>query len=182
MSRNFFYILLALSFVFATLSALIYLKRLQMLSLHGIKHKWKYLSVLYSTTIGINVLLFLFIFPVVANIATAGESGNVANNNILSNLTLKVDIPCPGHAPLISGELQTINGVNSVQFRFPNYFDVSYDSAITSKDKILGLGIFIEYPAFVVNDTPQDTPRNSPQTAAPVGCSGCGGCSGSCGG
>ena len=44
LSPYFFYILIALSFIFATISALIYLKKCALLSLRGIKTKWKYLK------------------------------------------------------------------------------------------------------------------------------------------
>ena len=68
LNSYFFYILIIFSFVFATISAIIYLQRNGILSIQGIKRKWKYLSILYGTTIFINLLLFLVIFPYVANL------------------------------------------------------------------------------------------------------------------
>ena len=131
LNAYFFYILIGLSFVFATISAAIYLRKHRLFHLDGLKRKWKYLSMLYGTTIGINLLLFMVIFPIAANMTIASPTGAFAGD--LSEITLKVDIPCPGHAPLISEELKTISGVKLIKFRFPNYFDVSYESSTSQK-------------------------------------------------
>ena len=64
----FFYILIGLSFGFATISAIIYLQRNGILSFQGIKRKWKYLSILYGITISVNLILFTVIFPITANL------------------------------------------------------------------------------------------------------------------
>lgn len=177
LSRYFFYLLILLSFVFATISAIIYLKRCQLLSFEGMKKKWKYLSVLYGTSIGVNLILFLFIFPLAANLTTAAPTGATVASS-LSTVTLQVDIPCPGHAPLISSDLKTIQGVQSVTFRFPNYFDVGYDSTKTSQEEILSLDVFKTYPA-----TKSGGDAEAKQTANVAGgCSVCGGCNGACGG
>jgi len=68
----------------------------------------------------------------------------------LPSITLRVDIPCPGHAPLITSELRTIEGVEDVQYRFPNKFVVNYNSQITSKDQILALDVFNTYKALII--------------------------------
>ena len=176
LSRYFFYGLILLSFVFATISAVIYLKRCNLLSLEGIKRKKGYLSILYGTSIGINLLLFMVIFPIAANMTSASPTGAVVAGS--SDITLKVDIPCPGHAPLITEDLRKINGVSSVKFRFPNYFDVTYDSGTTNQNEIMGLEVFDIYPAKKISgEEVQKT-----QAQAPTGCSSCGGCSGACGG
>jgi plastocyanin domain-containing protein len=65
---NLFIYLVILSFIFATLSAVFYLKRNRFLTMSGIKKKWKYLSILFLTTIIVNVGLIYFILPAVANI------------------------------------------------------------------------------------------------------------------
>ena len=173
----FFYILILLSFVFATISAIIYLKRGGLLSLKGVKKKWKYLSVLYGASIGANLILFLLIFPIAANITMA--TGAVVLED-LSEVSLKVDIPCPGHAPLISGELYTISGVKSVKFRFPDYFDVYYDESETSQDEIFSLDVFDIYPAVKISGAIQENVVE--RDGATIGCSKCSGCSGDCGG
>ena len=144
LNRYFFYILIAISFSLATVSSAIYLKKNGMLSRSGIKGKWKYLSVMYGSTIGTNLLLFLVIFPLLANYSSSPSGAFVAGT---STLNLAVDIPCSGHATLISQELKTINGVEGVTFSQPNKFAVSYDSAKTSKEKILALEVFKTYPA-----------------------------------
>jgi copper chaperone CopZ len=168
MNRYFFYILIGISFLFATISAIIYLKRQGFITSNrdkgkfGInvssqifKRKWKYLSTMYGTTIGVNLLLFLVIFPLLANVSlfptsVAGASTGIAS---LSSIKLKVDIPCSGHASLISGELKTIDGVDGVQFSLPNTFDVTYDTTKTSKDQILSLEVFKTYKATVLSES-----------------------------
>lgn len=159
MNKYFFHALIGVSLGFATLSSAFYLKKNGLLSLEGIKKKWKYLSIMYGSTIGINLLLFMLIFPLLANVSVGSSSitglatGIANNENTDSLLKLKVNIPCPGHAPLISEELKTIKGVTGIKFSFPNYFDVTYNSVETSKQKILALDVFKSYPATVVSES-----------------------------
>lgn len=68
-----------------------------------------------------------------------------------SSVKLAVNIPCPGHALLITNALKSINGVLEVDFDFPNVFDVKYVPAKTSKEAILSVDIFKTYEAKVVN-------------------------------
>ena len=188
----FFHILVLLSLGFATLSSILYLRKNGLLSISGAKRKWKYLSTMYGSTIGINLLLFLIIFPILANISFAQAiTGNfvAAINNSefveLSSLRLQVDIPCSGHATLISSELKTIDGVNGVQFNLPNIFDVKYDLSKTSKQQILELEVFKTYKATVLSESSNQqalTLEQQATLAQTVGRSCCGGsCSGSCG-
>jgi hypothetical protein len=157
----FFHVLVAISFVFATISAMIYLKKNGLLSFQGLKRKKGYLSILYGTTIGINLFLFMFIFPVVANIDSSsgltasmirafGSGDKLQLSETSSLITLQVDIPCSGHAPLITEELKKISGIESVRFRFPNLFDVNYLSLETSQEQIISLEIFNIYKAVLV--------------------------------
>ena len=151
----FFYILIGLSFLFASVSIFVYLKQNSILSWHGMQKKWKYISTMYGTTIGVNLLLFMVIFPYAANIPAANAApltGTMISTDYLSSLKLQVDIPCPGHAPLISGELKKIDGVSSVEFEFPNYFKVSYDLSITSPEQIIKADIFNEFKAKIINN------------------------------
>jgi uncharacterized membrane protein YeaQ/YmgE (transglycosylase-associated protein family) len=145
LNRYFFYLLIGLSLVLATLSAAIYLKRIKSLSFQGAKAKWKYLLTLYGTTLAVNLLLFMVIFPMVANFKPSQPS-----DSLQPGLVLKVDIPCPGHSLLITDGLKKIQGVSNVKFRFPNFFDVSYDQEKNSQADILSLDIFKTYPATVV--------------------------------
>ena len=207
MNRYFFHILVALSIVFATISAFFYFKKQGFITFSksdgaleidflqpGIKRKWKYLLTLYGTTVGINLLLFMVIFPVVANLNSGstltasmmaifgwGEELELSESNAL--ITLKVDIPCPGHAPLIMGELKTIDGTENIQFRSPNVFDVIYNPEKTSKEQILSLDVFDTYKATVVKEKADQTTDivNNLEQSQPLGnvrscCSG-----GSCG-
>jgi Cu+-exporting ATPase len=149
----FFDILIALSLGFATLSSALYLRRNGLLSTAGAKRKWKYLSTMYGSTVGINLLLFLVIFPLLANVSFAAPTGNLLALNGLSSLKLQVDIPCSGHATLISGDLKTIDGVVGVQFSLPNIFDVKYDPSKTSQQQILALDVFKTYKATVLDQS-----------------------------
>ncbi|MBS3121350.1 hypothetical protein J4434_00515 [Candidatus Woesearchaeota archaeon] len=184
-----FYVLILLSFVFTTISAIIYLKKHGLWSLDGLKFKWKYLLTMYSLTLGINLFLFMVVFPLLVNIPTvsadygAQQSGlqqqqlNLSNpqlnpqitgavvgvpveqalNNQLTNadelstIRLKVGIPCPGHASLISQEIKSLSGIKTVKFSFPNLFDVTYNPAMLSKEDVLSLDVFNTYKADIVN-------------------------------
>ena len=182
LNRYFFYILIGLSIVFATISAIIYLKKQGILSFSGIKRKWKYLSILYGTTIFVNLLFFMVIFPKVANLNLNPTPAIVEKTN-LSSITLKVDIPCSGHAPLITSELKKIEGIEEVKFSFPNLFDVKYDSSKASKKEILSLEIFNTYKAEVISEQKGqviEKPINNPEPIQPLAGSCCGG-RGSCG-
>jgi len=191
----FFYILIAISIIFATVSSIIYLKNQGFLTVNRIqrkfeisllngtfRRKWKYLTTMYGTTIAINLILFMLIFPLVANIdsgvSLTGAFASAAESTDSEGLmTLQVNIPCPGHAPLISGELKTINGVENVKFRFPNYFDIGYNPSQASQQQILSLDVFDTYPASVVD---KNIPDSAVQDNGVVG--GCGaGCGSSCG-
>lgn len=205
----FFYILIALSFVFATISAIIYLKKQGFItagkSEDGIKisfardilkRKWKYISTMYGTTIFINLLLFMVVFPLAANFSygstniVAGPTGAFVagepSKNSLSSLTLQVAIPCSGHAPLITENLKKINGIQNIKFRSPNLFDVSYDPTKTTKQEILSLEIFNTYKATAVSENQanlndQQKNNNVENTTNTVSGGGCCGGSGGCG-
>lgn len=139
MNKNFFNYLLIISFLLATITSYFYLKK----NKTTIREEWKYLTITYSTTIGVNLLLFLIIFPALANIGYQ----ELPNNALLY---LKVNIPCSGHAALIASELKTINGVNAVKYDLPNKFLISYDQLKTTKERILSLPVFIEYAAIEI--------------------------------
>jgi copper chaperone CopZ len=143
MKSYFFYALIAISLVFATLSAIIYLRNNKLLNLQGIKRQKKYLATLYSTTIIINLALFLLIFPLTANLASARTS---TANEFSQTLELEVIIPCSGHASLIINELNQEEGVQETRYAFPYAFTVKYDEELTNPEKILEAEIFNEFP------------------------------------
>jgi hypothetical protein len=182
MNRYFFHYLFLVAIVFATFSSYLYLRKQKCLSVEGIKKKRSYLIMMYGSTIVINLVLFLLIFPYLANI-----TGNVSAAEIegLSVLKVSVNIPCPGHAPLISNEVKTIYGVAGSDYSFPNDFEIYYDSSKTNKEEILSLEVFDEYSAIILSES-VSTDYKPVQTSSPAGsCSGgCGGpgtCGGSCG-
>jgi hypothetical protein len=152
----FFPALIALSFVFATISALIYLSKNKRLSAIGLKQSWKYLSVLYGTTLAVSLLFIYVIFPWAVRSAYDSGSGLretpvSAAPSSLSTLSIQVDIPCSGHAPLIIEEIKKTNGVKDVLYKSPNTFVISYDKQITTAENIRSLGIFNTYKATETN-------------------------------
>lgn len=189
MNRYIFHYLIAISVGFATMSSFFYLRKNKSLSWNGIKSKKGYLSIMYGSTIGINLILFFFVFPLMANI-TGGVSATEASG--LSILSISVDIPCPGHAPLISNEVKTIAGVSGSEYSFPNKFNVYYDASQTNEGEILGLEVFDEYPATKlkseisesqgisgIKEVSSGTPSEDESCSG--GCGGIGSCGGTCG-
>jgi len=180
----FFHWLFAIALGFATLSSVFYLRKNKMLNWEGIKKKKGYLAMMYGSTVGINLVLFLFIFPLLANVSFTGD---IIYGDGVSSLELEVKIPCPGHAPLISNELKTIPGVYDVEFSFPNKFEVIYGD--TNEQEILALEVFDTYAAMVIGGKgnqliERDSNRESSNSAAGTCSGGCGGadtCGGSCG-
>ncbi len=160
MSRYFFYGLIGLSLAFATVSVLLYLKNNELFSINGLKRKWKYVSITYGTTVGVNLTLFLIVFPMLANVS-ASTSGDQIIFGSADSLTLSVNIPCSGHAPLISEELRTIEGILEIRYSLPNKFTVKYDSGRTSINEILGLAVFRQYPATVLDESSGEQISNS---------------------
>ncbi len=145
----FFSVLVAISFVFATISAAVYLKKNNCFCLAGIKDKWKYLTTLYAFTILANLLMFFVVFPLAAN---AGAAKAMSQNSQLADLSISVAIPCSGHASLIISELKKDEGVAAVKFILPNDFQIKYDSQKTSPQAIASLKVFKTYKATINNN------------------------------
>lgn len=143
----FFHFLIGLSFVLATISASIYLKRNGLLSLSGIKKKWRYLFILYGMTMGINLLFFTLVFPRVANLQSVDRR---VLSEARASVVLDVQIPCSGHAPLIIEELKNLDGIGSVFFNSSGYFEVGYDADKISPQQILSLEVFKTYQAKIL--------------------------------
>ncbi len=72
------------SFLLATLSAFIYLKKTGCCSVEKIKSKWRYLSVLYSSIVVVNLIVIFVLLPLI--------SGSQAKANDDS-----APIFCPAH-------------------------------------------------------------------------------------
>lgn len=151
MNKNVFYYLILISFGFATLSSFFYLKKNKKLSWSGIKDKKRYLFIMYISVVGTNILLFFFIFPFLANLGNSGVVSALDYNNT-SFFEITSKIPCPGHAPLISDEVKAMNGVEAVEYSFPNNFKIYYNPSLISKKEILQLDIFEEFPAELINE------------------------------
>jgi len=148
LSPYFFYILIAVSFLFATIAAIIYLRKVKCLCFMGLKSKWRYLTILYSTTILANLLINFIVFPALANVNYRNEA---VNQEELTELSMSVNIPCSGHAFLIIDELEKDNGIRFINFKMPNVFTIKYDSGYTSPDKIVSMDIFKSFEAKIVN-------------------------------
>lgn len=135
---NFFLFLTFVSLLFASLAAFFYLKKKSCCHAQGIKKQWKYLTTLYLATIIMNILIAYVVLPVSAN----QISKQNFNNPLASTLNLSVQLPCPGHAPLIIDEIKKIDGVESVNFQLPRHFQVSYNPQKTNSTEITSLEIF----------------------------------------
>jgi len=140
----FFTLLVLVSFLLATLSAFIYLKKIDCLCFSGFKRKWKYLITLYSTMVFINLAMFMLVFPALANINT---DNMLSNGKSDTDLSIAVAIPCSGHAGLIIDELKKNDWIGQVTFKMPNIFNIRYDSKVASPEEILSLEIFKTYNA-----------------------------------
>jgi len=144
----FFHLLVFASFAMAAISSIIYLRKNSCLCVSGIKTKWRYLATLFSSIVIINILLFFVIFPALAN--TGQRTAPVAQNKF-ADVKLSVQIPCSGHAPLITDEIKKNFDVYSVNFELPNIFDIKYDPQKTTPQQIASLDIFKTYEATIIN-------------------------------
>ncbi len=77
----------------------------------------------------------------------ASLTGSAIGSENLQKVTLKVSIPCPGHAFLIKQGFGKLDGVGSIEYFPITTFVVYYDSTKVSKQDILNLDIFKDYPA-----------------------------------
>lgn len=136
---NFFLLLTGLSLISATLSAIFYLKKNKCCTVAGLKNKAKYISALYTITIITNIFFIYIVMPAFAN-----NQDEIITNNLaaLSLATIEVQLPCPGHAPLITEEIKTIPGVKTVNFKMPRTFEITYNPEETNLEEIKTLEIF----------------------------------------
>lgn len=146
----FFYGMIALSLVFASFSAFLYLRKQG--GLKTAKYHKGYLAILYGSTIAISALLYFVVFPLVASATLSSAAATSIDLSGTQTITLKVAIPCEGHATLISEGLKSIAGVESVEYSPVSTFKVYYDPNKTSKEKILALDLFKEYKATVLDE------------------------------
>lgn len=167
MNAWFFYGLIALSIVLATISSLFYLSKNELLSFSGIKKKKGYLAVMYGTTIGVSMLFLFVVFPMLATasagvaeqstLLAAATNGNTPGQTLVVNttsteqtITLSVQIPCGGHTPLITSELKKLPGILSIKTSNWNTFVVTFDTTKTTQQQILQASIFKSYSAKVL--------------------------------
>jgi len=99
-----FQYLILLSLFFATLSAIFYLRRNKLFSMAGIKKKWLYLVMLYSTTMAINLLFIYWILPATANLNDKNNSNTTqtiqtTNSNENNVQIIRMDQIGAGYKP-----------------------------------------------------------------------------------
>lgn len=150
--QNFFYILVLISLIFATISAIIYLRKQNCFCLSGIRKKWKYLSILFFVTIFSNLFIFKIIMPVLAKVEIETENKEVLANNDFSEILISVEIPCAGHSFLIIDEINKNFKDVFVKFQEPNEFLIKYDKKSLNKEDILNLEVFKTYKATIVQE------------------------------
>lgn len=148
---NLFTFLVSVSFVLATISAVIYLKKTDCLCLPKIKEKWRYLTTVYFLTLVVNLSMFYVVMPAFANInfRNTDQTALVAFPSLLKELSMDVDIPCSGHATLIMDEVKKNLPIASIKFTLPNTFAIKYDPAKVTPGEITSLEIFKTFKATV---------------------------------
>lgn len=145
-------IMVVVAIIFATLSAVFHLASHKSLSFAGIKKSWRYLSILYITTIAINLILFFAILPAITKYSLKRGGNIITEENLYASydkLTLEVAIPCSSHAFLVVDDLKKLKGVKDVRLN-DIYFDVYFDKKEVSIEQILGIDLFKEYSAKLV--------------------------------
>lgn len=90
-------------------------------------------------TIITNILVAYLVIPALAN----GPDKQIeTETNQLVFTSIEVQIPCPGHAPLIIDELNKIYGIKKVSFKTPRTFGITYNTKETSLENIKTAEIF----------------------------------------
>lgn len=143
---NIFSYLVAVSIILATVSIFFYLKKTDCLCKSGIKSNWKYIAIVYITTVIVNMFFFYSVIPALANL---GNNSNISQTNA-SEILLRVGIPCTGHSFLIIDELTKISGVYDATFSAPDIFKVTYNTDLVSIDKISSLEIFKSFKMTII--------------------------------
>jgi hypothetical protein len=149
----FLYILIFFSVICTTISALLYLRRRNALSIKGAKENFRYIAILYGTVLIVNLLVFKLAFPFFANIyAFSSQENNVLGERVelTENLKLEVNLPCSGHAFLVTGQLRNLEGVSNVVYVYPDIFEVVYLFEEISPSEIMEIEIFSEFEAKIV--------------------------------
>lgn len=150
---HFFSFLIAVSVILSVFSSIGYLWKKECLCIDGMRREWKYLAVLFGTTIAANIFFFSVAFPVIAERSSREQFGResfAAQENLnLSTITLTVNIPCSGHAPLIIDEMKKNVGIVSVRFIAPNRFIAEFDSEKTNPEEIQKMDVFRAFPITV---------------------------------
>lgn len=145
LTAYFFPLLITISIILSFVSVVLYLYQNKSLSLAGIKKRARYITILVTSIISVNLFLFLVAFPLAANLSAKNNS-NIYNQSNISNLTIDVDLPCSGHAPLVISDLKKNPDIVEVKFRLPNLFDIKYSNK-TSEEEILDTEIFKTFKA-----------------------------------
>lgn len=149
---HFFAFLIVCSFVFAIISAVLYLRRCGCFSWTGLKDKRRYLFLLFATTTIVNFLLMAVVFPSInkSQSATAVAAGSLDN---AQTIVVAIDIPCSGHAPLVINDLILVAGIESVDFITYNNLKIIYNPQLISIEQIRALEVFRSFPILAINNS-----------------------------
>ncbi len=149
-----FQYLLVLSFILATISAVLYLKRNGIMTAKGIQRKWKYLTILYSTTIIVNLLFVYWILPAAAD--TNQPKDNLVQNDTNKNTNnteiqvIRMDQYAGGYSP---SSFTVKKGV-LVRWVITSHKDTCAASINSSK---LGIQKILDSGENVIEFTPKET-------------------------
>jgi hypothetical protein len=77
---NLFNFLVIISLLLATISSAIYLRKIDCLCLPGIKKKWRYLTIMFTLTIAVNLGMFYLVIPALANANFSTEPNQTASS------------------------------------------------------------------------------------------------------
>lgn len=100
------------------------------------------------------ILVFILVLIMGSFFLKSNLTGDIINNIAVENLqkiTLKVAIPCGGHAYLIKDALNKLEGIEKVEYTPITTFVVYYDSTKISEQEILAIDVFKDYPAKKIN-------------------------------
>lgn len=135
---NLFPALVIISIVFATIASIFHLRIGECKCDEEVKGRKRFVLAMFVATLIANVTMMYVIFPAIAKT----RNNNITIESSLSVITVKVAIPCTGHAPLIINEIGTLPGIVRVDFDSPDIFQITYDPQTANIDQIVALNVF----------------------------------------
>ena len=134
-----------------------------------------------GSIVAITLILLIGGFQLFANASAQTIDEGVETN--MASTILEVSIPCPGQAPLISERLVMTQGIETVEFSYPNLFEVIYDTTKVSENEIINLELFGAYtPTIISLDEATAISAAAPTTATCPNSGSTSSCDGTCDG